>query len=163
MFQSLKKIKYNLFTSWNILLHGFWSCFTIYKNNISANSKRMFQFTARFNLYTVKQHKYTYWNIVGGKKIETDSFNTSILTEILLVEKKLKRIPLMERFCNMWVICCNDACGGTRGEMVWRHGWCGAHFFSARRTPDSGHFQKFYRSRKIPSVLIWYRKTTFHI
>lgn len=27
----------------------------------------------------------------------------------------MKRISLIERFCNMWVICCNDACGGVCG------------------------------------------------
>lgn len=31
----------------------------------------------------------------------------STLTETLLVKLKMKRIPLIERFCNMRVICCN--------------------------------------------------------
>ncbi len=34
-------------------------CFTLYKNNILANSERMFQFTGTFDPYTVKHYEYT--------------------------------------------------------------------------------------------------------
>jgi hypothetical protein len=40
----------------------------------------------------------------------------NILAETLLVEEKIKRILLIEHFRNMWVVCCNGACGGARSE-----------------------------------------------
>mgnify|MGYP003703342601 CR=1 FL=1 len=46
----------------------------------------------------------------------------SILGETFLVEQKIKRIPLIEGFQNMCVICCNRICGGTRGSMMARVG-----------------------------------------
>ncbi len=63
----------------------------------------MFKFTATFDLYIVKYCEYARWNISGGTK----KWNiVSTLGEIFLVQQKMKRIPLIEGFQNMWVICC---------------------------------------------------------
>jgi hypothetical protein len=55
----------------------------------------------------------------------------------MLVEQKLKRIPLIEHFHNMWVICYNDACGGASGgDGMEVRKWRAPDFSGADRVPD---------------------------
>jgi hypothetical protein len=50
--------------------HKIRRCFTLYKNNVSANRERMFHFTATFDPYIVKHHKYTRWNILVKQEMK---------------------------------------------------------------------------------------------
>jgi hypothetical protein len=62
----------------------------------------------------------------------------STLGETFFVEQKMKRIPLIEGFQNMWVICCNGVCGGDTWQ-VGRDTWWG----QGARAPREGS-ARFY-------------------